>query len=338
MKKLITNIRYFFEYLIIMMFYWPLRLMPHWVVRLKATILGYIIFSIPYLRHEVMANLAIALPEKNRDEHIKIARRSCCHNALNMLEFIWCCGNQRRIKKYYTLSNEAETLLTDAIKNREQVIFVTPHLGCWEAAGIIAASYMQTTMAAIAKPLRNNLLNNFLNKRLRGSSCYMKIIFARGAIKSATRALKDGYNIGTLIDQNTRVRDGGIFINFFGLQVPSSKAPASLMHYCKAKNLNAKIIYGCAIRMPDGKVRCFGELLPQPFESYQKDDDVIQDLMNITERYIMQYPDQYVWLYHRFRYIPKDCPEDISAKYPYYSRKVDDAFYSSAKKNKCGSE
>ena len=54
----------------------------------------------------------------------------------------------------------------------------------------------------------------------------LEIIFSSGAIRAATKALRDGRGVGTLIDQNTRVRDGGSFVNFFGLPVSSSTAPA----------------------------------------------------------------------------------------------------------------
>ena len=54
----------------------------------------------------------------------------------------------------------------------------------------------------------------------------LRIIFSRGAAREAIHQMKQGRLLGTLIDQNTRVRDGGEFLDFFGLPVPSSVSPA----------------------------------------------------------------------------------------------------------------
>ena len=60
-------------------------------------------------------------------------------------------------------------------------------------------------MAAIAKVTRNPYLNNLLNKKCREIQG-LRVIFSKGAVKETIKALHEGLTIGTLIDQNTRIR------------------------------------------------------------------------------------------------------------------------------------
>ena len=182
-------------------------------------------------------------------------------------------------------------------------------------------------MAAIAKPSKNKYLNKLLSgNRERAEG--LKIIFARGAMKAAIKALKEGMSIGTLIDQNTRGRDGGSFVEFFGLPAPSSTAPALLKRYCDSAGIPAVIIYGTSVREGNTTIAYCTEL-SKPFAEYADDREVLQDLMHISEDFIRRYPDQYVWLYKRFRYIPMEADEALVKRYPYYAVKVKPSFYNS---------
>ena len=183
----------------------------------------------------------------------------------------------------------------------------------------MAPFYGDVDMAAVAKKMRNPYLNNLINHHKRENVKGLKIIFSVGAMKSSVKALKEGLGLGFLIDQNTRVRDGGEWLNFFGLSCPGSVAPATLKRYADAHNIPSVIIYGTSIRTPDGKITACFEYLPKPFESYASDKEVINDLMKITENYIRQYPEQYLWLYKRFQYIPPDASPELKEKYPYYA-------------------
>ena len=83
--------------------------------------------------------------------------------------------------------------------------------------------------------------------------------------------------------------------------------------------------------MPDGRIRAFGEELSRPFDEYPDDRAVIQEMMNISEKYIRAYPEQYLWLYKRFQHIPPDCPEELRTRYPYYAKTPGPAFFAAGK-------
>lgn len=319
--------RDFLVYLAVLIPYRVIRLMPYAVVRAGARLGGEIMNLVPSIRKIVRANLRVAFPEYSEAEAARVGRRSLCNLTLNIAEFIWLNGRPERIERCYVLPSDVTERLKGHVARGERIIFVNPHLGSWEASGVMAPYYAGVDMVAIAKPVRNPYLNGLINSGNREKVKGLEIVFASGAIRAATRALRNGRGVGTLIDQNTRVRDGGSFVDFFGLPVPSSTAPAHLMKYCVAHGLPAVIVYGTSVRHGDGRIYAHSEYLPKPFAEYRDETEVLQDLMKISESYIRQYPEQYLWFYSRFQYIEPTCPEALKKRYPYYARVVGPHFY-----------
>ena len=182
-------------------------------------------------------------------------------------------------------------------------------------------------MVAIAKPVSNPYLNRLLNKLGREQEDGLQIIQTKGAMRACLKALHNGFGVGTLIDQNTRVRNGGVFVNFFGLPVPSSSAPAVLKVYCDKNSIPAVIIYGTSVRHENGVITAHAEKLSKPFEEYKDEKEVLQELMDISQEYIRRYPEHYLWLYKRFQHIPRGCDPELRKRYPYYAKDASDNFY-----------
>ena len=93
-------------------------------------------------------------------------------------------------------------------------------------------------------------------------------------------------------------------------------------------------MFGTCLRLENGKLQSTFEELPKPAEEYTSDAEMLQDLLAITEKYVRQYPDQYLWLYHRFQYIPPDAPEEIKKRFPYYAKVPNAHFFSKTAKGK----
>ena len=135
------------------------------------------------------------------------------------------------------------------------------------------------------------------------------------------KALAKGSAIVTLIDQNLRARDGGIWVDFFGLPVSSSRAPAML-----ARKLGYEIILLEYIRV-GRKYTTFTKTLSKPIPAYESDQELIQDLMTATENIVNKYPEQYLWLYKRYQHIPETANEMMIDNFPFYAKKVTPNFY-----------
>lgn len=284
-------------------------------------------YSNPFFRKLVKANLKIVFPEKTEKEIALIARKSFTNLILSFLELAYFTGRPETVKKYVYLPDRINKEINDFYKQGKGFVFVTPHLGNWEIAGMMFANFFSNIpFAVVARVFPNPYLNKILD--LGRLSHGNKVISAKGAIKGMVQALKEGYFMSTLIDQNTRVRDGGIFVNFLGLPVPSSRAPAMF-----AKKMNVPVGVGGCVR--NGlKYEVIFESVHKKIEDYKDDTELIQDLLKITESYIRKYPEQYLWFYKRFQHIPRDASEDLARKYPYYASVPNEKFYRKKQNNK----
>ena len=48
--------------------------------------------------------------------------------------------------------------------------------------------------------------------------------------------------------------------------------------------------------------------------------------MDMSEEFIRKYPDQYLWFYRRFQYIPQGATDELKAKYPFYAKMASNHF------------
>ena len=330
MKK----IKEIFLYIFAMAGYSFIRILPGKAVPLLAYIIAKCTWMVPGVRKLVCSNIKCAFPDWDKKKISRTGFRSVYNMLWNMIEFFWTDGRSERIERCYVMPQELIDKLAYYSERGVRMIYVCPHLGSWEGSGVMATYFGRVRMAAIAKPVKNQYLNKFFNDKMRGLAAGFEVIFSKGAMRSCINALKDGKSLAILVDQNTRVRDGGVFVNFFGMPVPSSAGPAVLKNYCTSRDIPCVVMYGASFRKEDGKVYSTTEDLPKPFEEYADEKEVLQELMNMSERYIRQYPDQYLWLYHRFQYIPPDAPEEIRRRFPYYATVPNAHFFSKLNKGK----
>lgn len=325
--KLIT-IRYLFEYAVLIVPLTFIRILPHRGVRLFARMTGAVMYAIPSMRRLVRANIDTALPEFPAERRRWIARESFRHMALNMIEFLWMEGKPERIRRCYpAMPPEVYERIAGHRDRGERMIFVNPHIGSWEGSGLAVPFHGKTPVSVVTKPLENPFLNKLYN-RWRKEVGGLRVIFSRGAVKASLAALKEGDSIGILIDQNTKVRDGGEFVDFFGLPVAGSTAPAMFKRYCDAHDVPVVILFGSSIRVgEDEHLTTICRPLPKAFDEYADDREVIQDLLAMTEDVIREYPEQYLWLYKRFIYIPEWVTGELRQRYPYYAGAPGRTFY-----------
>ena len=310
--------------------------MPWLLMRTTAKILGSLMYLLPGPRKLVRANIRAAMPELPPKEVDRIAGSSFDHLMWNLLEYVWCVRNESRIRRCCYVEESTREIFLKAAGEKEQVIFVNPHLGSWEISGLMTPFYTNLRLAAIAKPMKNPYLNSMLNSGNRESTSGVKIIFSKGAMRSSLQALREGWSIGTLIDQNTRVRDGGVFVNFFGLPVPSSTAPAVLKSFCDQKGIPCQIYFACTLRTGDGKLAGRAWPLKKSFDRYNSHTEVLQELMERSEELIRQNPEQYLWMYRRFQYIPDEATPEQLNRYPWYAIRPGKKFFRKTSEKKTG--
>ena len=316
---MLREFRYLIELLLFISFSWILRRLPHSMLFWSSSVIGRCLFWIPPARKLTLDNVKCVFPENTHKRNKQIACKSLINTVQTIFEFVWFSGDNQRLDRFFDASLNINTLADQKGKEGKGVIFIASHIGNWELGGLIFSHRAKQVAYAVARKINNPYLDKLIIKMRSAEG--MRIIPAKGATRMMVKALKEHQVVITLIDQNTRVRDGGIWTEFLGHKVPSSKAPAIL-----ARKLNVDIcIVGC-IRLGRRYVT-FAEPLSKRIDEFNTDEEIIDDIMRITEAYVRKFPEQYLWLYKRFQYIPENVTEAEMAKYPSYSKKVRPRFY-----------
>jgi KDO2-lipid IV(A) lauroyltransferase len=273
--------------------------------------LGALVHGLPPARRLIHANLAVAFPDLARAERDRLCRAACRHLARTVLEFVWFGGHPGALRAAVDADPSIRERF-DTARGGVPMVFLTPHVGNWELGGQMVAVW-GIPVDAVGAQYTSRAVERMIH-RLRHSTG-LGTIPAGGAVRGIVQAVRAGRSIGLLMDQNTSPKKGGIFVSFFGLPVATSRAPAAL-----ARRLRIEIVPAALVR-ENGRFRLWAEPLPRPVAAYASDEELTRDLMAANERFIRRYPEQYLWLYRRWRYIPADASAAERARFPYYAGK-----------------
>ncbi|MFZ6800745.1 lysophospholipid acyltransferase family protein [Undibacterium sp. Di24W] len=246
--------------------------------------LGYLVYMLsPKYRKRMRSNMALA----GYENEVGVALREAGKNIME-LPLIWL-GKPERLAAKVTLENWE--IAQAAIDAKKGVIFLTPHLGCFELSGKSIA--LRTKMTVLYRPPRKEALKPLLEDA-RASSGMLLAPANLSGVRALAKALKKGEAIGLLPDQVPQEGEG-VWADFFGQAAYTMTLSAKL-----ASMTGAPIILTYAERLPLGRgfVQRF-----VPFEE-SLDGDSAQQARAINtamEKLIAKAPSQYFWSYHRYK-------------------------------------
>ena len=200
--------------------------------------------------------------------------------------------NKRYLGKYIYIENKEYA--QEAFNRGKGVIFLIVHEGNWELSNIICANLDIPFVLFVRDqgfPRLNALLNYY---RLKQGA---RIIHKDAGVRQLIDVLKNNQSIGMTTDQGGRK---GQLVNFFGKEASMSTGAIklALKHDCAIIP-----IFYTRIKGPYTKV-----ILDQVFTvtrsvDYQNDlRQNLQRLISIYEKYIRQYPYEYLWTYKIYKY------------------------------------
>ncbi len=213
--------------------------------------------------------------------------------AISELAIAWTAA----VEHLYGLVRECEGWEhVDAAKAAKRaIIFVTPHLGCFDIAGRYIESRIPVT--ALYRPPKQKWLEPIMQQgRVRGGGSTAPAD-AQG-VRTLLKTLKQGGNIVILPDQ-VPVADesssSGVWADFFA-------KPAYTMTLLPrlAQTSNAVVLFFFAERLPKGQgFRITIEPMPSGFSS----DKFIaaRETNAMVETLIRRAPAQYLWGYNRYK-------------------------------------
>lgn len=223
----------------------------------------------------------------------KITRRAYQAFGQNLIEISFIPRiNKQYLEKYIHIENRHH--IEAAFKRGKGVIFLIAHEGNWELSNIICANLGFPFLLFVRDqgfPRLNALLNSY---RLKQGA---KLIHKQGGLRELIGALESNQSIGMTVDQGGK---NGEIVKFFGKSASMSTGAVKLA-----------LRYGCAI-IPVFYTRIKGSytkvILDQVYTATKSGDaqkdlrDNLQRLTNIYEKYIKQYPYEYLWTYKIWKY------------------------------------
>lgn len=183
------------------------------------------------------------------------------------------------------------------IKNPDKgVILCSAHLGNWEVSGHAISFWKR--LIAVARTLDNPYAQRLLEKRnpRRNIEIVAKHSADRGAL---LRPLRNGMLLGLISDQHATSHR--VLVDFMGKPAWTLTSAARL-HLAT----RCPIVCGVAIRTGFMKFKLLttGPFVFEPSEDKDADILKITQIMNKElEKFIRQYPEQYLWAHKRWRKI-----------------------------------
>ena len=196
------------------------------------------------------------------------------------------------------LETEGFEQLEQTRGSRQGVIFVTGHFGCWELLGAAGAA-LGWPVWSLARPLKNSLLNDYLQRIRESSGQY--VLTKRGSMQETIRLLRGGQNVAFLIDQDARKE--GIFVDFFGRPASTFSSVARMSIYTGAP---VALVYARRI----GEQIRFKAVLKDvtwPRREAPPEEEVARITQAFTkglEAAIRESPSDWLWLHDRWKTYP----------------------------------
>jgi KDO2-lipid IV(A) lauroyltransferase len=177
-----------------------------------------------------------------------------------------------------------------AARASKGLIFLTPHLGCWEVSGQYISSRMPITVM-YAPPNLESLEPVMREGRNRGAAMSSVPADMRG-VRAMLKALRRGEAIGILPDQVPGIGEGE-WAEFFGRPAYTMTLVGRL-----SEQTGAPVLMCYSRRLPWGRGYRFEIeplLAPRPAES------PVRTLNRSLEDLIRRCPEQYLWSYNRYK-------------------------------------
>jgi KDO2-lipid IV(A) lauroyltransferase len=248
---------------------------------------------------------------KTPEEKQRILATSLSTFTQTMLDVLWFSANpEKRISTYVVFE---EGPCKDEFFQDKSVVCVTAHMGSWELMGQ-ACALEGVDLASIAATIKNQTVDHLLLKMRERTG--QTVIPQKGALKVLIHRLRKKGKVAFVLDQNTSYKEGGIDIDFLGLPMPVSPAPAAM-----AYRTGTDIMLGFCLPCEGGKYRIYvSKVIKPPAFSKEQDADEIaakltQEIQDGISEQIRKHPEFWLWSYKHWR---RSRGQSYPANYPTY--------------------
>jgi KDO2-lipid IV(A) lauroyltransferase len=264
-----------------------LSFLPLPVLHAIGVVTGWLVFLLsPSYRRRLQNNIALAGHRTSLFKAVGEAGKGMFE-----LPFIWC-ASPRRVLRTARLRNW--DMVEQALAAKSGVIFLTPHLGCFEISAQVVAHH--TSLSVLYRPPRKAALKPLIEGARARANLHLAPANLAG-VRILLKALKNGQAIGLLPDQVPQNGEG-VWADFFGEPAYTMTLPAKLQQMSGAPLL---LVYAERLSWGRGFAVHFvpfeGELPESPAQQARA-------INAAMEKLIAHCPAQYIWSYNRYKTPP----------------------------------
>jgi KDO2-lipid IV(A) lauroyltransferase len=262
----------------------------------------------PATRRQMLAQLAVAFPEKTPAERAAIGRASLVHLAWLATEVATLRTYRGRLREYVTFAPGAEERLREVMGRGRGLLYATGHVGNWELMAQRLAMNLDHPLATIARAGNDPRVTELLGRMRAEGNVETLWREDPATARAMIRCFKQGRFLGMLIDQDTNVQ--GVFVPFFGRPAYTPRGAADL-----ALRFRTPVVVGwCRRRGPrpgDGHVIDMVELPTDP-DAPDREAESLRLTAACTARLeaaIRATPAEWVWMHDRWKTRPGTAAE-----------------------------
>ncbi len=306
------TIRHGLEAVLFLLGQWIVPLFPRRFLVAFSRAAGWIGFAVARGQRRIaLANLDVvygdSLSKREKEAIVLAAFRSF---ALLACDFFWFSRRtEARLRRWVRFDDSCRHCL-----QTRPAVLTGPHLGNWEIVGQ-ALALRGHGWTSVVLPLKNPWVDARIAAMRRRTG--QNVVPRAGAVRRLLAVLRGGGQVALLIDQNTKPSDGGVFVEFFGLPAPVSKAAAAL-----AIRTGTPVVLVHCLPERDGGYRAFASEPVVPPQDKDRESEFTRALVERLEALIRSAPGHWLWMYKRWKYIPSGADP---ARYPFYAKSCREA-------------
>ncbi len=264
----------------------PLSYLPLRILHSLGAALGWLLYyCMPQARKHALENIIQSQLAKNPVAIKKIAQKSFAELGKTIFETptIWQKNEADLLPLVQKIHGWG--IVKNALQTGKGIIFLTPHLGCFEITSIYYGN--QHPITVLYRPPKLKWLEGIVLRGRTRTGVTLAAANTHG-VRKLMKALKRGEAIGILPDQIPAAGEGE-WADFFGKPAYTMSLASKL-----AEKTGATVIMGYGERLENG----VGYAL-----HLRKIDSIASPTMlnKAIEQQIAQRPGQYLWSYNRYK-------------------------------------
>jgi KDO2-lipid IV(A) lauroyltransferase len=286
------------EYYLVALLYRAARMLSFGAASRLGGFLGSFVFRVTGLRKKVtLDNLRMAFPEKTEPERRAIALGAYRSYCKAMIQALWSAGAGEQ--ELISILRVADfTPVRRALAGGRGLFLLSGHFGAWELLASSLRLQVGVPFVLIAQTQRNRRISALVDS-IRGRFGNEVVPMGIGT-RNVVKALHDKRIIGLLGDQSGPKES--VFVDFFGRPAATHRGVAAL-----ALKNRTPIVMLLLKREPDETYVTLSEEVDfSDLTEYSEENirELTQRHVSLLERYIRQFPEQWLWMHRRWKHTP----------------------------------